>query len=222
MWDGNHDLSRRFRLDEENQKPIGIWSDETIMWVADMVGDKIYAYNMWKLNDQQMVILDGSRIPKEDFDNKIDRHLKDAENTNPSGLWSNGTTMWVSDYVNKKLYAYNLPRSTSTSFSDPRDASLSALVLSGSVLNPVFSSENMIYTTIVGHDVASTAVTTTPGHSEATVDISLASNSAEGSSGVHRVDLKEGRNIIRVDVTAESDESAWTYLVVVTRAEAVL
>lgn len=112
-----------------------------------------------------------------------------------------------------------MPRSTSTSLIDPRDASLSALILSGAVLNPVFSSENMIYTANVRHEVASTTVTATPSHSEATVDISPASSSAEGSSGGHWVDLKESRNIIRVDSTAESGESTWTYLVVVNAGE---
>lgn len=86
MWDGNHDPNKNFKLDEENQKPTGIWSNETIMWVTDMVGDKIYAYNMWKLNEQQVVVLDRSRAPKKDFDNKIGNSpLKNAGNTNPSG-----------------------------------------------------------------------------------------------------------------------------------------
>ena len=34
--------------------------------------------------------------------------LKAAGNTFPSGLWSDGTTMWVADYYDEKIYAYNL------------------------------------------------------------------------------------------------------------------
>ena len=34
--------------------------------------------------------------------------LINAGNTNPQGLWSDGTTMWVADEDNDKLYAYNL------------------------------------------------------------------------------------------------------------------
>ena len=34
--------------------------------------------------------------------------LKAAGNDGPSGLWSNGTTMWVVDFMDDKIYAYNL------------------------------------------------------------------------------------------------------------------
>ncbi len=32
----------------------------------------------------------------------------DAANTNPQGIWSDGTTMWLVDNVGNKIYAYNL------------------------------------------------------------------------------------------------------------------
>ena len=34
--------------------------------------------------------------------------LQAAENRAPQGLWSDGTTMWVADGDDKKLYAYLL------------------------------------------------------------------------------------------------------------------
>ena len=34
--------------------------------------------------------------------------LSDAGNTSPNGLWSDGTTMWVADSGDDKIYAYNL------------------------------------------------------------------------------------------------------------------
>ena len=34
--------------------------------------------------------------------------LAAAGNTTPSGIWSNGETMWVVDFANPKLYAYDL------------------------------------------------------------------------------------------------------------------
>ena len=34
--------------------------------------------------------------------------LSAAGNTNPRGIWSDGTTMWVADDANDKIYAYNL------------------------------------------------------------------------------------------------------------------
>ncbi len=41
--------------------------------------------------------------PSEDFDT-----LSAAGNTNPEGIWSDGTTMWVADTADDKIYAYNL------------------------------------------------------------------------------------------------------------------
>ena len=35
--------------------------------------------------------------------------LSDAGNTDPTGIWSNGNTMWVADYADDKIYAYKMP-----------------------------------------------------------------------------------------------------------------
>ena len=47
-----------------------------------------------------------------DFDRdagkEFGNRLYDAHNRNPRGLWSDGTTMWVADDADDKLYAYNL------------------------------------------------------------------------------------------------------------------
>lgn len=43
------------------------------------------------------------RNPAQDFDT-----LKSAGNTSPQALWSNGTTMWVADGADGKLYAYKI------------------------------------------------------------------------------------------------------------------
>ena len=34
--------------------------------------------------------------------------LASADNTNPRGIWSDGTTMWVADYIDDKIYAYSM------------------------------------------------------------------------------------------------------------------
>ncbi len=76
-----------------NNRPRGIWSDGTTMWISDDSDDKLYAYTLaTKVRD-----------PGKDFDT-----LSAAGNTVPGGLWSDGTTMWVRDYVDDKLYAYTL------------------------------------------------------------------------------------------------------------------
>ena len=56
------------------------------MWVADIVDEKIYAYSMSTK----------ARDSAKDFDT-----LKAAGNTDPQGIWSDGTTMWV---VNDKSF----------------------------------------------------------------------------------------------------------------------
>ena len=75
--------------------PLGIWSDGTTMWVADVYDAKIYAYDLATT----------VRDPARDFDT-----LADAGN--PRGIWSDGTTMWVASVYNRdgdaKLYAYDL------------------------------------------------------------------------------------------------------------------
>ena len=42
-------------------------------------------------------------IPDRDFDT-----LRAAGNRNPIGIWSDGTTMWVTDHDEDKIYAYNM------------------------------------------------------------------------------------------------------------------
>ena len=76
-----------------NEDPTGIWSDDTTMWVADDIDDKIYAYNLaTKAHDES-----------KDFDT-----LDAAGNNLPYGIWSDSTTMWVADYTDDKIYAYSM------------------------------------------------------------------------------------------------------------------
>ena len=66
------------------------------MWVANdgsSSTDKIYAYDMTTK----------ARDSSQDFDT-----LNAAGNTSPRGIWSNGTTMWVSDQTTDKIYAYDM------------------------------------------------------------------------------------------------------------------
>ena len=74
-----------------NETPRGIWSDETTVWVADGIDDKLYAYNL----------SDGVRDDTRDI-------TLDADNDDPQGIWSNETIIWVADPEDDKLYAYNL------------------------------------------------------------------------------------------------------------------
>ena len=76
---------------------VGIWSDGTTMWVATYLTfssrSGIEAYNLaTKRNDES-----------KDFGT-----LTDAGNIYATGIWSDGTTMWVADYYDEKIYAYDL------------------------------------------------------------------------------------------------------------------
>ena len=93
---------------------IGIWSDGTTIWVANFgtPGTKIFAYTMtWP---------DPPRDATKDFNTLID-----AGNARPSGIWSDGTTMWVGDRDDDKIYAYHISdksRDTSKDFNTLIDA----------------------------------------------------------------------------------------------------
>ena len=81
-----------------NDSPTGLWSDGTTLWVADCDGNcldddrpdaKLYAYNL------------ATRA--------LDHTLSLAtDNADPTGLWSDGTTLWVADWNDDRLYAYGL------------------------------------------------------------------------------------------------------------------
>ena len=188
----------------DNIFPLDIWANGTkTMWVLDRNKIELYAYKM----------SNRLRDPSKDF-----KTLKTAGNENPSGIWSDGTTMWVTDKVDKKIYAYNLPPVSNLGVSD--DDSLSNIVLSdGVILNPAFSPYQTSYTAVVDASVTSITITATPSHSASTVNISQSTMSAGGFSGGHRVDLRSELTFIRVSVTAE-DGSTRDYFVDVTRLPA--
>ena len=108
---GVRDAAKEFDLDEENEEPLGLWSDGTTLWVVDSGYDpdldqmnrdaKIYAYTL----------ATGARDTAKEF------NLAE-ENEAPLSLWSDGTTLWVSDNGydpdseqttrDTKIYAYQL------------------------------------------------------------------------------------------------------------------
>ena len=96
-------------------QPTGIWSNGTIMWVVDSVDDMIYAYR----------ISDKSRVPGEDFSqNEVRGCLTCSENNTPTGLWSDGTTMWVADIDDEKIYSYFMSNKTRDGTKDFDQATL--------------------------------------------------------------------------------------------------
>ena len=76
-----------------NIQTSGLWANETTMFVANAFSpNRIYAY--WRSN----------KAPNPD------RYITlEAGNDRARGIWSDGSTMWVSDRADDKLYAYALP-----------------------------------------------------------------------------------------------------------------
>ena len=88
--------SKEFDLDGLNDKAYGIWSNSITMWVVDFNDKKIYAYNI----ENKM------RNTSKEFDLFIKDNDED-DNDQPEGIWSNGSTMWVADGIDSRLYAYS-------------------------------------------------------------------------------------------------------------------
>ena len=99
------DPSKDLTLATENAAPRGIWSDGTALWVADDGGDKIYTYNL----------SNGERDETGEIDLLHARSIVEGsvsvvvDNGKPTGIWSDGTTMWVADHEDDKIYAYGMP-----------------------------------------------------------------------------------------------------------------
>ena len=176
-----------------NEHPSGIWSDGNTMWVAD--DQKLYAYRLYtKRRITGRRVFSGSRIAALDFDT-----LKGAyTNIVPTGIWSDGTTMWVAD-ANGKIFSFNMPPSS--------DATLSGLTVSPVGITG-FGGEVATYHVGVANDVAQVTVTPTAKKPGATIDID---GTGVSSGSGHTVSLSEGENETTITVTAPDGQTTETY-----------
>ena len=92
--DGAEQEDRGFTLADWSGFAVAMWSNDDTLWVADFTG-WVLAYRL----------SDGVREPDRDLDTSI---LREAGNRNPTGLWSNGTVMWVADGRESRVFAYRL------------------------------------------------------------------------------------------------------------------
>ena len=101
LVDGERDKSKEFVLDSIHQSSVrGVWSDGATVWLSDWKLAKLVAYHLKDTpgtNGNEF----GTRYEAKD----ITLHL---DNGSPQGIWSNGTTIWVADWDDDKLYAYEL------------------------------------------------------------------------------------------------------------------
>ena len=92
-----------------NTNPKGIWSDGSTMWTADPGTGTIYAYGMPRgttgggTGTGTTTPAPKARDSAKDFNT-----LRAAGNGSPQGIWSDGTTMWVADLQDNKIYAYSM------------------------------------------------------------------------------------------------------------------
>ena len=92
--------TRDFAINYDHLWLTGIWSDGVTMWMTynfwtdDAAEAALYAYDMTTK----------ARDPSRDFN-----ALRSAGNHDPTGIWSDGTTMWVADISEDKIYAYVMP-----------------------------------------------------------------------------------------------------------------
>ena len=102
-----------------NFDPQGIWSDGDTMWVADSGRKRIFAYNFPNYWDREY----GREFETLNLPDTL-------ANASPTGIWSDGTTMWVADSEAGRIFAYDLeapprciPRREAAS-RDPGDGNL--------------------------------------------------------------------------------------------------
>ena len=122
---GDRDSDKDIALSTDsgaNDGTKGIWSNRTTMWVVNnrpsAGDDKLLAYRM--IEDTGTTETEyGTRDSDKDIPVRADDRDFDEENTDPQGIWSDGTTMWVAegysaltgerrDSITDRLYAYRL------------------------------------------------------------------------------------------------------------------
>ena len=92
-------LTSDISLHSDNGNPTGVWGNSETIWVANNNAsgttslDKVFAYRR----------SDGARDAAKDFDG-----LDSAGNHAPTGICSDGTTMFVVDQTDRRAYAYKM------------------------------------------------------------------------------------------------------------------
>ena len=97
------DAAKDITLFWRNLAPKGIWGNDSTIWVANDSGDKkLFAYK--RTDDPNTPENEyGSYDAGSNFET-----LVAAGNWDPRGIWSNGTTMYVVDDEDERVYAYRL------------------------------------------------------------------------------------------------------------------
>ena len=139
----------------------------------------------------------------------------DADGVIPLAVGQNVITVEVAASGGSPTRTYTVTVTRARSLTT--DAALSRLTVSGSPLwSPSFSSSVTAYALQVGEDVSEVTVTATPSNSNARYVVKLGSTIDYDRV----VSLDVGRNVIKVEVTAEDGETTKVYTLAVTRTSA--
>ena len=108
LSDWARDSSKDITLQAENDDPMGLWSDGTTIYTTDTVDKKVYAYTLYTTNEDGEEEFSGANDSTKEF-SLFDGGTSTLSDGNalPGGLWSDGTTMWVTD-GDRSVYAYTL------------------------------------------------------------------------------------------------------------------
>ncbi len=133
---GGRFAQAEFELDRANRAPNGIAGDGTTTWVSDDDGGRFFAYDLgtgeraehrdipfdsemvearglWADDGGRMWAVDGERDLVVVYDvesgDVLAEYRLDPGNGSGYGIWSDGTTLWVSDHGAKSVFAYVLP-----------------------------------------------------------------------------------------------------------------
>ena len=196
LSNGQRDEDRDFDTLEaaDNTRPKGIWSDGEIMWVADSLDKKLYAYDM----------LTKAHVPAKDFSPKD----MDKFDHGVWGIWSDGQTMWVENPNNTSgfIRSYVMPQSDSTRL---RFVSIDGKEIDLAQTNPT-------------HYVANTKTQVTVEakalHFKAQVT-TITPTDADDTDDGHQVALSGDNTTITITVTAQDGTTTPNHTVTVTKIE---
>lgn len=163
----------RSAIDSSLDEPVGAYSDGRWLWIAVNYSDrgvkgKLLAFNL----------LSGERAASRDI--TLHRNI-----TDPSGMWSDGDSLWVTDKGKERLYTFSIPQQERAAQQSPPVAEVT--VMEG-------------FTLVDTDDRANPVELTDDG--TVTLD-----DPANGSFGI-RVDVVTGASIGSIKLTLSGDETA--------------
>ena len=190
--DGDKDISlsnlwNRFEFD-----PTGVWSDGSTIWVAAA-----------PFSDPLTIALRAYRQSDRAHQAHLDIDISASGNDNPGGIYYDGSTFFVTDTTDDKVYAYNMPPAST-------NATLSSLTVSPRNIIG-FNADGTYYEVGVASTVSQATIAATANDSGATLAITPAD--ADDMTDGHQVNLTAGRNEVTVTVTAEDTTTTQEYTV---------